>query len=172
MEKSLSNNKFVKRSFPIIGMHCASCAKLIERKLAGTPGVLSASVNYGSEQASVDVDPTVTDDQLAKSVEEAGYKALIIQKSKIKNQKSIEDLKEEEKRKELRNLKTKVLISSILSVLIFAGSFPEWLFFIPRLLSDPFILLLQTLPVQFWSKRMKESLNNLGIKNSHSGKDP
>jgi len=133
------NNEFTKRSFPIIGMHCASCAKLIERKLAGTPGVLSASVNYGSEQASVDVDPTVTDDQLAKSVEEAGYKALIIQKSKIKNQKSIEDLKEEEKRKELKNLKTKVLISSILSVLIFAGSFPEWLFFIPRLLSDPFI---------------------------------
>ncbi|KKQ53138.1 MAG: Cation-transporting ATPase [Candidatus Woesebacteria bacterium GW2011_GWB1_39_10b] len=165
------NNEFTKRSFPIIGMHCASCAKLIERKLAGTPGVLSASVNYGSEQASVDVDPTVTDDQLAKSVEEAGYKALIIQKSKIKNQKSIEDLKEEEKRKELRNLKTKVLISSILSVLIFAGSFPEWLFFIPRLLSDPFILLLLTLPVQFWAGWQFYQATWSGLKNRTASMD-
>ena len=40
-------------SFPIIGMHCASCAKLIERQLKNMPGVLACAVNYGSEQASV-----------------------------------------------------------------------------------------------------------------------
>src|SRR3990167_3643613 len=148
MEKSLSNNKFVKKSFPIVGMHCASCAKLIERKLTGTPGVLSASVNYGSEQASVDLDPTVTDEQLAKSVEEAGYKAIIGQNAKDKEQKTPEEIKEEEKRKELKNLKTKVIFSAILSSLVFAGSFPEWFTFVPRLLINPYVLLLLSTPVQ------------------------
>ena len=151
MEKSLSNNKFVKKSFPIVGMHCASCAKLIERKLTGTPGVLSASVNYGSEQASVDLDPTVTDEQLAKSVEEAGYKAIIGQSIEDKGQRTPEEIKEEEKKKELKSLKNKVILSSILSALVFVGSFPEWFTFVPRFLTNPYALLLLSTPVQFWA---------------------
>ena len=51
----------IKKNFPIIGMHCVSCARLIERKLSSTPGVLFAAVNYGGEQASVECDPSVTD---------------------------------------------------------------------------------------------------------------
>ncbi|KKT81055.1 MAG: Copper-exporting ATPase [Candidatus Azambacteria bacterium GW2011_GWA1_44_9] len=43
----------MKKSFPIIGMHCASCARLIEKKLNKTPGVIDAQVNYGSEQATI-----------------------------------------------------------------------------------------------------------------------
>jgi len=147
----LSNNKFVKKSFPIVGMHCASCAKLIERKLTGTPGVLSASVNYGSEQASVDLDPTVTDEQLAKSVEEAGYKAIIGQSIEDKGQRTPEEIKEEEKKKELKSLKNKVILSSILSALVFVGSFPEWFTFVPRFLTNPYALLLLSTPVQFWA---------------------
>src|SRR3989338_3824310 len=96
-----------KLSFPIIGMHCASCAKLIERQLKKTPGVVEAAVNYGSEQASVEFDGSVCNPQaLAKSVESAGYKAVITSK----NDKSPDELKEEAKKQELAELKRKVLV--------------------------------------------------------------
>ena len=38
-----------------------------------------------------------------------------------------------------------------MSLLIFAGSFPEWFPFIPNILKNKFILLILTLPVQFWA---------------------
>src|SRR4030042_2878537 len=143
--KISTTNTTIRKSFPIVGMHCASCAKLIERKLINTKGVINASVNYGSEQALVETDSSVTNEQIAKSVEEAGYKAI------IQNGKTAGELKVEEKKKELRNLKKKVIVSGILSVLIFVGSFPEWFIFLPGLFSIFFILLLLTTPVQFWA---------------------
>ncbi len=47
------------RTFAISGMHCASCATIISKKLAAMKGVVSASVNYGSEKAAVEFDPTL-----------------------------------------------------------------------------------------------------------------
>ena len=43
--KQTKNSSKERLAFPIIGMHCASCAKLIEKKLQKVPGVISASVN-------------------------------------------------------------------------------------------------------------------------------
>jgi Cu+-exporting ATPase len=59
----------------ITGMTCASCANRIERKLNKLEGV-SASVNYATEQASVDFDPAQANaDDLVGAVEAAGYQA-------------------------------------------------------------------------------------------------
>jgi len=102
------------QTFSIVGMHCASCAKLIERSLSKVSGVTNASVNYGSESAVVEIDDKVTDSDLQKAVENAGYKA-IIGDTKLS--------KDEEKKKELNNLKTKVIISSILSTVVMLLSF-------------------------------------------------
>lgn len=169
MEKlSLNNNKFQKKSFPIVGMHCASCARLIERKLSRTPGVLSASVNYGSEQASVETDSFVTDDQLANAVGEAGYTAVF---SKAEEPKTPEEIKEEEKKKELQNLRIKVIVSSILSTLVFLGSFPEWFTFLPTVLTKPFVLFLLSSPVQFWAGRQFYLATWLGLKNRTASMD-
>ncbi|MEM7816229.1 MAG: heavy metal translocating P-type ATPase [Candidatus Aenigmatarchaeota archaeon] len=44
----------------VTGMHCASCALNIEKSLKKTKGVISANVNYGSEKAYVEFDPSVT----------------------------------------------------------------------------------------------------------------
>ena len=125
-----------KKSFPVVGMHCASCAKLIERKLGAIPGVVSCAVNYGSETASVELEKEkVTDIDLKKAVEDAGYKI------------ASEESKEEVKRLELKNLRTKVIVSSILSLLVLVGSFPEWF----GINVNPYILWLLTTPVQFWA---------------------
>ena len=60
----------------ITGMTCASCANRIERKLNKLEGV-SATVNYATEQASVDFDPAqASADDLVGAVEAAGYQAV------------------------------------------------------------------------------------------------
>ena len=60
---------------PIEGMTCASCASRIERKLNKLEGV-TASVNYATEQAAVEYDPSrVTREALVEAVEETGYSA-------------------------------------------------------------------------------------------------
>lgn len=59
-------------SIDIDGMHCSSCAVLIEKSLKKTPGVLQASVNFSSEQAMVKIDPmTASKSELLKAVENA-----------------------------------------------------------------------------------------------------
>lgn len=120
-----------KKSFPIIGMHCASCAKLIERSLSKVPGVKSASVNYASESAIVESDNEIGAD-IEKAVKNAGYRIGINV--------------EEEKEKEFQKLKIKVIVSGILASIIFLGSFPE-LF---KISLSPLILLILATPVQFW----------------------
>jgi Cu+-exporting ATPase len=59
-------------SIDIEGMHCSSCAVLIEKSLRKMPGVLQASVNFSSEQAMVKIDPmTASKSELLKAVENA-----------------------------------------------------------------------------------------------------
>ncbi len=61
------------------GMTCASCANNIEKALSKTPGVLSASVNFPAERASVSYDPSaVSADDLIGAVGGAGYGAEIL----------------------------------------------------------------------------------------------
>jgi P-type Cu+ transporter len=60
------------------GMTCASCASRIERKLNKLDGV-TASVNYGTEKATVTFPARVTEDDLVATVEAAGYTATVPQ---------------------------------------------------------------------------------------------
>lgn len=60
----------------ITGMHCASCAALIEETLSGTEGVTGATVDLEAASASVTFDPTViSPDRLCALVAEVGYQA-------------------------------------------------------------------------------------------------
>jgi Cu+-exporting ATPase len=56
------------------GMTCASCAARIERKLNKLDGV-EATVNFATERATVNCDPSVTIDELVGAVESIGYHA-------------------------------------------------------------------------------------------------
>jgi len=139
-----------RKSFPIIGMHCASCARLIEKKIQKIPGVIDVSVNYGSEQAVVKMDESrVSTKELADAIHGAGYKA-IIESNQVVGGNSVDELKEEEKKKELSELKLKVIVSSIFSVIIFIGSFPEW-FTMLSVFSNFYVLLFLSSIVQFWA---------------------
>ena len=62
---------------PVAGMTCASCASRVERSLNEVEGVV-ATVNYATERASVDYDPSsVEPDRLVAAVESAGYSAVL-----------------------------------------------------------------------------------------------
>ncbi len=165
------NRSVHKISFPVIGMHCASCARLIERRLKRIPGVVSCSVNYASEQAVVEYEQKVKVKDLSDAVSELVYRAILSDDFRQGSLEGVERAKEEEKRKELEDLKTKVVISSILSVLIFFGSFPEWFSFVLRFLSSGLVLLLLATPVQFWAGRNFYQATWSGLRNRAASMD-
>ena len=67
-----------KISLSIFGMHCSSCAGVIERSLKKVTGVTEAHVNFAAEKAVVTYDPgLVKEENLLKTVEKTGYKAVV-----------------------------------------------------------------------------------------------
>ena len=58
------------------GMTCASCAARIEKKLSKLDGV-TATVNFATETARVHFPATISPDELAAAVEQAGYTAAL-----------------------------------------------------------------------------------------------
>ena len=58
------------------GMTCASCAARIEKRLNKIDGV-HATVNFATEQASIDFGDDVTRDELVAAVEATGYSATL-----------------------------------------------------------------------------------------------
>jgi len=58
------------------GMTCANCARSVERKLLGVPGVTKASVSLETASATVEYDTEfVKPEMFAKAVRELGYEA-------------------------------------------------------------------------------------------------
>ncbi|GHO48809.1 heavy metal translocating P-type ATPase [Ktedonospora formicarum] len=63
--------------FAVEGMTCASCAMRIEKGLKKVSGVIEASVNLATEQATVTYDPAQTDvTTMVQKVDALGYKAI------------------------------------------------------------------------------------------------
>ncbi|HBD25198.1 MAG: copper-translocating P-type ATPase [Candidatus Zambryskibacteria bacterium RIFOXYD1_FULL_40_13] len=66
----MSNTK----TYNIKGMHCASCANIIEKTLKKMDGVHSVEVNYGTERAKLSFDEEKTNHHhLSKQIEPLGY---------------------------------------------------------------------------------------------------
>lgn len=133
------------KTYPIKGMHCASCVRVIEKALKKTSGVHAANVNLATEKATVKFDPKrVGEEQIASSVSSVGYQAVIDERLQS------EDSEREEKAKQLKSLRNKVIISLSLGGLIVWGSFPALGEFAPSFLQNPLLQLILATPVQFW----------------------
>lgn len=62
--------------FKVTGMHCTSCAKLIEMTLGDMEGVQSISVDYEGGQGHIEFDPAVlTHADIMDAVKGIGYEA-------------------------------------------------------------------------------------------------
>ncbi|MBF6164360.1 copper-translocating P-type ATPase [Streptomyces gardneri] len=94
------------------GMTCASCAARIEKKLNKLDGV-TATVNYATEKARVEVTGDVSPDELITTVEQAGYTAAL----PAQPERSEEAVAEDDPAAALR---TRLLVSLALSVPVIA----------------------------------------------------
>lgn len=60
--------------YKVKGMHCASCASIIESTFKKLNGVNSAEVNYGTEKAKINFDESkISIGDISKSIEKFGY---------------------------------------------------------------------------------------------------
>jgi len=65
-------------TYKIRGMHCASCAHIIEKALKKVEGVHTAEVNYGTEAAKISYDDALTNpENLSAKIESLGYTLVI-----------------------------------------------------------------------------------------------
>ncbi len=80
-----------KVSFAVGGMHCATCALNIERRLGKLEGVASANVNYASNKAMVEYDEAkVGAGDFKEAIEGLGYNADLPEDSEEKGQGTME----------------------------------------------------------------------------------
>src|SRR3989344_5020843 len=119
----MPNNK---HSVKIGGMHCASCAQTIEKKLKSLKGVKKVNVNFATESANIEYDPKIIHDiDIEKAVEKTGYKEIIKKAGYEPIEESGIDREKEAREKEIKHLKNLFLLGLILSIPIFIFSFPD-----------------------------------------------
>ncbi len=76
--RSSATSKSVKKTLPVTGMSCASCAASVESMLKTQNGVVDAGVNYGSQSAFVDYQPEVVGlPELQQVIQSIGYDLII-----------------------------------------------------------------------------------------------
>ena len=150
-----------KLELDVRGMHCASCVLKVEKAIKKVPNVLNANVNLATEKATVSYQGDLDLKQVKKEVQKTGYDIIAPMKDKMNmpGHDHAAMLKEHE----ITDLKKRFFISAILSVLILIGTYQDFLGInVPR--ETMFIiLLLLTIPVQFYigSVFHKIALRNL-----------
>ena len=101
----------VKKSFPVLGMTCASCAGSAESIVKYQEGVVDASVNFATGNLTVEYLPNMTDAiKLQKAVQSIGYDLLV--EDETKQQETLEVIHAQK----FRKLKTKTIWATILSL--------------------------------------------------------
>lgn len=143
-----------KQIYKISGMHCASCALNIEKALKLTGGVNSASVNFANEKLLVEFNESKVDEKdIEKAVSSVGeYKIQKTKGRKMSDMQEHDHLADLEK-KEIAQLKRKLIIGGFLAILIFMGSMESLFPFTPALLRNHLVLFILATPVQFWVGR-------------------
>jgi Cu+-exporting ATPase len=116
-----------KKSLQIKGMHCASCALIIEKNLLKQAGIKKASVNYATEKADIEFDsksqaPDL--DKIKKVIQDLGYSVVRDNES---SKKSAED--------ELKAFKKRLLITVFLGAILFYISMGK-MFGLPQIINS------------------------------------
>ena len=152
-----------KAIFAISGMHCANCANTIEKAVRKVSGVYNANVNFASEKALVEFDPkNVSGSQIADAINATGYRVIDADvQLPAAHAHSSHDVSLEKKGAEFdlhahahaveeKQMLFKLKIGAVLGALVMLGSFPEIFSFVPQVLQDQRILMILTIPIEFW----------------------
>ncbi len=122
----------VNAKYRVKGMHCASCASIIEKTFKKTEGVHSAEVNYGTETTKISFDESkINPADLSKKIEPLGY-SLDMENSSASAMGMSEDehkthlglnQSKQEKLAEIKDMKIKVISAiplAIISIVVMA----------------------------------------------------
>lgn len=143
--KSSEKNNDGNVNLSLAGMHCASCALLIERGLKQVPGVKQANVNFAAEKARVIFDTNQANvENLIKAVKDAGYSAEISS--------SDPEVDRKKKVQEIKSLQKKFWFSFAFSLPMLYFMLFDFFSFLPGRTIMPYIgtiSLIITIPVQF-----------------------
>jgi Cu+-exporting ATPase len=140
-------------TLPIEGMSCASCVIKVEKALQKVPGVVSASVNFATEKATVKYEPTETTlEAMKRAVRAIGYE--VHEEKTHSHHKSAEAKFDHMHHHDEREsaLKQRFIVSALLTLGIFVLMYSPWFGLqlgISMEVSFWLQLLLAT-PVQFW----------------------
>jgi Cu+-exporting ATPase len=123
-----------KTKLRIKGMHCQSCAILIDNSLKNGKGVASSNVNFATETATVEFDPEQTsEEKLMGIIRSRGYDAEVRKQLDLEN------------RGEIRRLRALFILSAVLSVPVLVLS----MFLMNVLPYQDYLVWLLATPVQF-----------------------
>ncbi len=147
--KDMKGKEFL--ALRVIGMDSPHCAMIVEKAIKTLPGIEKIDVDFSNSRAKVVFDSKkVSNEQIEKVIDDAGYEAV----RETSETRDVLEKEKQEREKELSSLKKKFLVGGVLSFIIFFGSFPEWLSFLPKILveslSNYWVLLILAIPVQFW----------------------
>ena len=132
----MKEKKYVEKTYPVTGMHCAACAANVEKMLLRVDGVRSAAVNLAAATVRVAYAADVTPETLMGQLAKAGF-GLIVEE---------EDAAERQLRAErayLRDVARRCVVAWACAVpvfllsMVFAGAAPAW---VVAVLSLPVVL--------------------------------
>ncbi len=120
------------QTYRVKGMHCASCASIIERAVKKIEGVENISVNNGTENAKISFDQNKTSpDNFNKKLEPLGYSLVVPKAHEMKNMSASEmgmsadehaahlglNQSKEEKLAEIKDMRIKIMSAIPLAII-------------------------------------------------------
>ncbi len=137
------NTETIKKSFPLLGMTCASCARSAENIIRFEDGVTSAAVNFATGYLTVEYIPTITNEtKMQKALQDIGFDLLIVDDTA--SQQPLEDIQAEKYNTLKNRTKWAIIFSLPLAVI--------GMFFMNMPYANPVMWLLAT-PVVAWLGR-------------------
>ena len=103
-----------KQAYKIQGMHCAACSAALEKSFNNLKGVVRASVNIGTEKATIEYNPKLLSlNDLKQVITNKGLKAFDLDKDNALEEERIR------KEKELRTWKVKTFVALLFGIPLF-----------------------------------------------------
>lgn len=130
------------KTYPVTGLHCASCAAKTETFVKKLPGVENVSVNYADTSMRVEFIPEyISPAEMKQAVRTIGYDIIIDEANSL-------ELKEKAQRDYFNTVKRNTLGAALLSLPLLIISM-----FFPGIPFAKYIMLLLATPVVFWFGR-------------------
>lgn len=131
-----------KTTLNIEGMTCAACSARVEKVLSKIEGVKSVNVNLALNKGTIEyIEGDLTVEDFKSAVNKAGYKA-------TEEINTSSDKEKEAREKEIKTLRTLLIISAILALPLFSAMFFH-MAGVHTILSNGYFQLLLATPVQF-----------------------